>query len=107
MKVIVANYRFFVDGGPARYLFNFMAAAQKRGIEVIPFSVGNPLNEETDYARYFARPRADTLMYSDTRRSFKNLYGMLHAVIWNFDAAKRLKKLIRDTRPDAVYILHM
>ncbi|MEY8324075.1 glycosyltransferase family 4 protein [Lachnospiraceae bacterium 54-11] len=106
MKVIVANYRFFVDGGPARYLFNFMAAAQKRGIEVIPFSVRNPQNEKTDYARYFARPRADMLMYSDTRRSLKNIYGMLRAVTWNFDAAKRLKKLIRDTRPDAVYILH-
>lgn len=106
MRVIVVNYRFFVDGGPGRYLFHFMAAAERRGIEVIPFSVWNPQNETTDYAQYFARPRADALMYADTKHSLKNLYGMLCAVVWNFDAARRLRRLIRDTRPDAVYILH-
>lgn len=106
MKVIIANYHYFVDGGPGRYLFNFMRAAQRRGIEVIPFSVQNPRNEKTEYKKYFAKPRADALMYSDTKPTFKNLCGMLRAVVWNFDAAKRLKKLIRDTQPDVVYILH-
>ena len=106
MRGIVANYRFFIAGGPERYMFNFMAAAEKRGIEVIPFSVQNPRNRATNYESYFAKPRADALMYSDTRRSLKNLYGMFRAAVWNFDAARRLRKLIRRTRPDAVYILH-
>lgn len=106
MRVIVANYRYFIDGGPGRYLFHFMEAARKRGIEVIPFSVQNPQNEKTDYERYFARPRADALMYSDTKLTLKNLYGIFCAVVWNFDAARRMRKLIRDTRPDVVYILH-
>ena len=106
MKVIVANYRFFVAGGPERYMFNFIAAAEKRGIEAIPFSVQNPKNRATEYEAYFAKPRADALLYSDTRRSLKNLYGIFRATVWNFDAARRLRKLIRRTRPDAVYILH-
>lgn len=106
MRVIVANYRFFIAGGPERYMFNFMAAAERLGVEVIPFSVQHPENRPTQYAPYFAKPRADALLYADTRHSLKNLYGMLRAVVWNFDAARRLRRLIRDTGPDAVYILH-
>ena len=106
MKIIVANYRYFIAGGPEKYMFKFMDAAKKRGIEVIPFSVNNPQNEKTPYSKYFAKPRANTLMYSDTRHSIANMYGMIRATVWNFDAEKRLRKLIRDTKPDAVYILH-
>lgn len=106
MKIIIANYRYFIAGGPERYMFKFMSAAQKMGIEVIPFSVNNPQNEKTPYSKYFAKPRADTLMYSDTKRSLGNMIGMVRATVWNYDAEHRLRKLIRDTRPDAVYILH-
>jgi len=106
MRVIVVNYRFFIAGGPERYLFNFMEAATRRGIEVIPFSVKNARNEPTEYEPYFAKPRADALYYADTKRTLKNMYGMLRSVVWNFDAARRLRRLIGDTRPDAVYILH-
>ena len=69
MRVIVANYRYFIAGGPERYMFNFMEAAGKLGVEVIPFSIQNPQNCPTEYAPYFARPRADALMYADTKRS--------------------------------------
>lgn len=106
MKIIMANYRYFIAGGPEKYMFKFMEAAEKRGIEVIPFSVNNPQNEETEYSKYFAKPRSNELMYADTKKSIKNIYGMVRATLWNFDAEKRLRKLIRDTKPDAVYILH-
>lgn len=106
MRVIVANYRYFVAGGPEKYMFKFMEAAEKRGVEVIPFSVNNPQNEKTPYSRYFAKPRSKQLMYADTKKSLGNIIGMVRATVWNYDAEKRLRKLIRDTKPDAVYILH-
>lgn len=106
MRVIIVNYRFFIAGGPERYMFNFMAAAERMGIEVIPFSVQNPQNKKTAYASYFAKPRADALMFADTKFSLRNLYGIFRATVWNLDAERRLGKLIRDTKPDAVYILH-
>ena len=31
---------------------------------------------------------------------------MVRATVWNFDAENKLRKLIQDTKPDAVYILH-
>ena len=106
MKIIIANYRYFIAGGPEKYMFKFMAAAKKRGVEVIPFSVNNPQNEETSYSKYFAKPRANNLMYADTKKTISNMIGMLRATVWNYDAEKRLRKLIRDISPDAVYILH-
>ena len=31
MKIIVANYRYFIAGGPEKYMFKFISAAEKRG----------------------------------------------------------------------------
>lgn len=106
MRVIVANYRYFIAGGPEKYMFKFMDAARKMGIEVIPFSIDNPQNERTPYSKYFAKPRSNQLMYADTKKSIRNIIGMVRATVWNYDAEARLRKLIRDTKPDAVYILH-
>lgn len=106
MKIIIANYRYFVAGGPEKYMFKFIDAVQKRGIEIIPFSVNNPQNIDSPYKEYFAKPRADSLMYKDTKYSIKNLIGIFRATVWNYDAEYRLQKLIRDTKPDVVYILH-
>ena len=75
-------------------------------MEVIPFSVGNPQNEKTLYSKYFAKPRSKQLMYADTKKSIGNLWGMLRATVWNYDEERQLRKLIKDTKPDAVYILH-
>lgn len=106
MRIIIANYRYFIAGGPEKYMFKFMDAAEKMGIEVIPFSVKNPQNEKTPYAKYFAKPRSNQIMYADTKKSISNLIGMVRATVWNYDAEKRLRHMIRDTKPDAVYILH-
>lgn len=106
MRIIIANYRYFVAGGPEKYMFKFIDAAKNRGIEVIPFSVNNPQNEESLYSEYFAKPRSNELMYSDTKKTFRNIIGMIRATVWNYDAEKKLQKLIKDTNPDAIYILH-
>ena len=106
MRIIVANYRGGGGGGPEKYMFKFMEAAEKRGIEIIPFSVNNPQNFETPYSKYFAKPRSNELMYADTKKSIGNIIGMIRSTVWNWDAESRLRKLIRDTNPDAVYILH-
>lgn len=106
MRIIVANYRYFIAGGPEKYMFKFIDAAEKRGIEVIPFSVSNPENADTPYSRYFAKPRSKELMYADTKKTVGNMMGMFRATVWNYDAEHRLRKLIQDTDPDAIFILH-
>lgn len=106
MRIIVANYRYFIAGGPEKYMFKFIEAAEKRGVEVIPFSVNNSQNLDTPYKNYFAKPRAKQLLYADTKKSLSNFIGMVRSTVWNWDAEKRLRKLIKDKKPDAIYILH-
>ena len=51
MRIIVANYRYFIAGGPEKYMLKFIEAAEKREIEVIPFSVNNLQNLDTPYSK--------------------------------------------------------
>ena len=51
MKIILANYRYYVSGGPEIYMFNDKRLLEDAGQTVIPFSVRSPLNEETPYSR--------------------------------------------------------
>ena len=47
MRVIVANYRYFIAGGPEKYMFKFMEAARKHGIEDIRL-YGGPQKNKVD-----------------------------------------------------------
>ena len=108
VKIIVVNYRYYVAGGPERYMFNFMDAARKRGIEVIPFSIDYPNNIYSEYASYFASARSRTKEdhIGDIRFSLGNIYRIVRATVYNTEAKRKLSKLIKDTQPDAVYVLH-
>ena len=54
MKILIVNYRYFISGGPERYMFNVKEALEQRGHEVIPFSIKTSRNVESKYAKYFA-----------------------------------------------------
>ena len=53
MKIILAHYKFYLQGGPERYMFKFMELAKEKGVEIIPFSVKFPTNAPSPYSRYF------------------------------------------------------
>ncbi|MBQ4282821.1 MAG: glycosyltransferase [Lachnospira sp.] len=108
MKVIIANYRYFIAGGPERYMFNFMREARKMGVECIPFSVDYAKNVATPYSKYFitARGGRDNYLYGGIKATPKNIYRMLKGAIYNTEAERKLRKLIRDEKPDVVYILN-
>ena len=56
MRILIVNYRYFISGGPERYLFNIKDLLEKNGHTVIPFSVKNVHNAETEYENYFMSP---------------------------------------------------
>ena len=56
MRILLVNYRYFISGGPEKYMFNIKAMLEQHGHEVIPFSVHSNKNVETEYARYFVEP---------------------------------------------------
>lgn len=108
MKIALVNYRFFVAGGPERYMFNIIDLLEKEGHEVIPFSVKHKKNAPTKYEKYFLSPigRGDEVYFSDVKKSWKDYIKSFGRMIYSFEAKKCFKKFLQDTKPDVVYILY-
>ncbi len=109
MKIIIVNYRFFVSGGPERYLFNIMSLLEKKGHTVIPFSVRNHHNQPTAYDDYFMSPvgEGNEVYYSEySKRNLRTVWKTFSRMFYSREAKRQLTRLIRDTNPDLVYILH-
>ena len=39
MRILIVNYRYFISGGPEKYMFNIKKMLEDNGHEVIPFSI--------------------------------------------------------------------
>lgn len=107
MKIILANYRYYVSGGPEIYMFNVKRLLEEAGHTVIPFSVRSPLNEETPYSRYFPHGKSESgdAYFNDVKKTPKNIARLLSCAFYNREAYKNLRRLIQDERPDVVYVL--
>lgn len=105
MKIIVVHYKYYIQGGPERYMFNFIDLAKKHGCETIPFSVNCSSNFETPYSKYFVGQKDDGANYDPKNHNLfylaKNVWHEFH----NNEACRKLKKLIRDVKPDLIYVL--
>ena len=107
MKIVLANYRYFVSGGPEIYMFNVKRLLEEAGHTVIPYSVRSPLNEETPYASYFPHGKSESgdAYFDNVKKTPKNVVRLLSCAFYNREAYKNLRRLIRDEGPDVVYVL--
>ena len=109
MKIIIVNYRYFISGGPERYLFNIKELLEKKGHVVIPFSVKNKLNVYSEYESYFLDPisRNEEIYFNEySKTNFSTLLKSFSRMFYSFAAKKKLDQLIKDVKPDLIYILH-
>lgn len=97
MKVLVANNYFYLRGGCERVLFNDMEALMAQGMDVVPFSVSDPANRPTSYARYFV-PGADIRATSP----LKKIGAALDAVHCR-RTADAFDRMLGETAPDVVH----
>lgn len=107
LKVLIANYRYYPSGGPEAYLFNVKKLLEDSGHTVVPFSVRSPLNDKTPYACYFPHGKSeDGHAYLDkVKRTPRNIARLLSCAFYNREAYRKLRCLIRDEKPDVVYVL--
>ncbi len=108
MTIIIVNYRFFISGGPERYLFNIIDLLQGNGHTVIPFCIKHVKNEPTTYAPYFLAPIGKgTEVYASeyNKKSWDTVRKSLGRMVYSFEAKNKLETLIKDTKPDLIYIL--
>jgi len=107
LRIIIINYRYFISGGPERYLFNVKDLLEKNGHEVIPFSIKNKLNRPTQYENYFLEPIGeDKVYFNDYKIDLKTIFKSFSRMFYSFEAKKKLNSLIKAVNPDLIYVLH-
>lgn len=109
MRIALVNYRYFFSGGPERYMFNIKEILEKKGHQVIPFSVQHKKNAFTEYEKYFLSPigKGDEVYFGDyNKKSLRNNIKGLFRMIYSFEAKKKFKIFLKVTKPDIIYILY-
>lgn len=109
LNILVVHYRFFVSGGPERYLFNIMEKLQKEGHKVIPFSVKHPKNRSTKYSEFFLSPITNdenSVLFNQIRKNPKTLIKLFDRAFYSFEARKKIRKIIEKLNIDVAYSLN-
>jgi len=108
MKIVVANYRFYITGGPERYMFNFIDLARNHGVEIVPFSVKSDKNVFTEYESFFISPLlgSGSIQYEDVTRGFFRKTKIAIRAIYNLEAKRKLRRLLKIVQPDLLYVIH-
>jgi hypothetical protein len=99
MKIVGCNMRYFVSGGPERYIFGLKKILESHGHEFIPFSVAYQRNEPTPFQKYFVAPPGDPaqIYFKDLALSLAQKLKFGLNAIYSFDAKKKLMRLIPQT----------
>lgn len=109
MKIVLVNLRYFISGGPERYMFNIKDVLENHGHTVIPFSVKHNLNEKSDYESYFLDKIGggeETYFSEYKKNNISDLLRLVGRLFYSFEAKNKFSKLIRATKPDLIYILN-
>ncbi len=99
MRILVTNKFFYDHGGPESVLFAQRDALQSAGHDIIDFSMQDPLNRPSAYAKYFA-PNMDLKSVRPTPASLKTAWRFLDSK----PAADNMRRLLRDHRPDIAHL---
>jgi glycosyltransferase involved in cell wall biosynthesis len=94
-----------MSGGPERYLFNIKDVLEREGHEVIPFSIKNKRNVPTEFEKYFLDGVDDEAYFAHVKKNLRNILSSFCRMFYSFEAKKKFKQLLTDTKPDLVYVL--
>ena len=108
MRVLLCNYRYFVSGGPERYMFNITHLLEIAGHEVVPFSVRYPQNQASSWADHFVDPiaGADQIRFEEHGRNFASAWRGLERLFYSREVYDAVCRLIDASKPDVAYVLH-
>lgn len=108
MKIALVNYRYFISGGPERYYFNIKEILEKNGHEVIPFSIKSSRNFPNDYERYFLDIVDDEVYFAQAKKKTPMMIlKSFTRMFYSWEAKSKMSQLIREQKPDLVYIMQM
>jgi len=107
MRFTIVNYRYFISGGPERYYFNIKEILERNGHDVIPFSVKSCRNVDAGgYEQYFLDIVDDEVYFAQTKKKTpKMILKSFTRMFYSLEAKEKMKRLLKDTKPDLVYIM--
>ncbi|RCK76504.1 MAG: putative glycosyltransferase protein [Ignavibacteriae bacterium] len=108
MRILIINYRYFVSGGPERYLFNLKSLLESKGHVVIPFSINYSKNVPSEYSKYFVTPLSgfDEIYFKDQKLTLKSIYKTLERSFYSYEVFNKMSLLINEQKPDFAIVLH-
>lgn len=109
MRIALVNYRYFLSGGPERYMFNVTDLLERNGHTVIPYSIRHVRNEHSEYEADFLSPagKGEEVYFSDvSKRNLSVLIKCFSRMVYSPEAKKSFKRFIAKYRPDVIYILY-
>ena len=108
MKVLIINYRYFISGGPERYLFNVTKLLEENGHQVIPFSIRSDRNKKNEYEKYFVNPIGgqDVHYFHEGKKNIRYAIDTVARLFYSCHVRNKLTELIENEQPDVAYILH-
>jgi len=109
MRILIATNRYFLSGGPERYLFNVSPALEERGHKIVPFALAYEKNIETPFARHFPRPPAggDFVFFEDRPLSIGEKIRLARRVVFDREIYDSALDVIRREEIDLVYALQI
>ena len=95
-QLLSINNYYYRRGGSEAVFFEHNRLFEQAGWDVVPFSMLNPLNLPTPWSAYFVD---DT----EAARSPLAKLGRAGAAIYSLEAARRMRALLHETRPDVAH----
>lgn len=99
MKVLSVNKFHYIRGGADRLYLEWSELLEKKGHEIVYFSMQHERNQATKYARYFV----ENVDFFDNGGS-RSLPGMALRVLYSPQARRRIELLIEETRPEIAHL---
>jgi glycosyltransferase involved in cell wall biosynthesis len=106
MRILLAHKFMFRGGGTATYLFALWEELEKRGHEIIPFTVAYEQTVPTQYSQFFVSPPAgkNQTHLKDMRLSPWTAARLMGRAIWSFEAYRKALALVDAAKPDVAYV---
>ena len=97
MDILLINKFFWKKGGSETVFFGEKALLEENGHKVIPFSMKDQKNEQSEYSQYFI----DSVNYD--AGGLKNKLSAAGKIIYSFEARNNMKRLLSDVHVDLAH----
>lgn len=99
MKILLINKYYYVKGGADRHVLLLQELLERNGHEVIIFSMNDPKNEPSRYAKHFV----SNVDFEHVRGGKEGL-RTVGRMLFSWEARRNVARLIADTKPDIAHI---